>query len=145
MFDLENNNFIDKNSCSYKDEHGNTAYMRREKERIVAKLRFADQRITTSPMNIPFPVNSGTEGDQLHLEYSDRNILENKDVKDGISNFTQLINYWIHMLYDVALLDANNELFKKANDQSLSAEQIAEYKVSRLLPYKELQPILKTI
>lgn len=145
MFSLENNNFIDKNSCSYRDEHGNIAFMRKEDGRIVAKLRFADKRIKSSAMNIPFPVNPGTEGDRLHLEYPNEGLLSKKDVKDGIDNFTQLINYWIHMLYDIALLNADNELFKKANGKKYSAEDIARYKISRLLPYKELQPILKVM
>ena len=145
MFTLEKNNFIDSNSCTYKDEYNNTAFMKREQGKIVAKIRFSDERIKASAMNIPFPVNSRTEGDTLHLEYPDEKLLTKSNIQDGINNFTQLINYWINMLYDVSLLEASPELFRKANPGNISDEQIAEYKFSRLLPYEELKPVLKNM
>lgn len=144
MFELENNKFIESNYCTYIDEYNNKAYMRREKNKIVAKLRFSDKRVRAKAMNIAFPVASDKKGDNIHLEYTDECLLSNKDIKAGIENFTQLINYWIYLLYDIALLDMKNDIFRKANG-NISDEQIAEYKFSRLLPYKELKPVLNSL
>lgn len=143
MFNLLKNNFIDGSYCTYVDEYNNKAYMRRENGFIVARLRFADATVKADTMHIPFPIGETLKGDTMHLTYSDKRVLDKQEIKSGIDNFTQLINYWINLLYDIKLLDAGSDIIRQISDiGTMNEEQVAEYKLSRLRPYGELKGLL---
>ena len=144
MFEISKNMFFENNNCNYIDEYQNKVFIRRTEDGFVAKLRFADENIKAAPLNVSLFSGEMKEGDNLHLEFKEHGILEKEDVKKGIGNFTELINYWIKMLYDIKFLDMKDSYFMNANP-GITREEIAEHKYSLLLQYKELEVLLKTI
>lgn len=147
MFKLENNKLIENGICTYIDIFGNTVFVKREKERIVFRLRFAEHGIKAAPFIICFPIDSNKNGDTLHLDYSDKEKLNKESVTGAVESFTALINHWISMQYDINLLDAKNFLFQKANPavNELNSEEISRYKISRLMEYEELREFILKI
>lgn len=144
MFQLVENKLMEKGYCKYRDEYNNTAFIKRSfiqgKCHITAKLRFRNKNITAEPFGIEWPIKD-TKGKKLQLKFSDEHVMGNTDVKHGIKNFTQLINYWISMNQDLCLLEADNRLFMAANPGK-TIENIAEYKISLLGQYEEMKEVM---
>ena len=146
MFKLSSNEFIDKGICKYIDAYGNTAFMKRTSDGFTAKIRFANSNIKASPLNILVPpvAENGEDGTYLHLDYLDGIDHNTDDVNAGISEFTELIQHWIQMLYDIKFMDFNNNILKRANTNA-SLEDIYMHKISLLQQYEELVPFLSSV
>lgn len=144
MFELEKNNFIAQNNCTYIDQHGNKAFMKRKKDCIVAKLYFFNEKVKADVMYIKFPVDKDTEGDNIKLYYESEELLQEETVKKALENFTMLINYWINMLYDINYLEANAAIIKAVNPNA-SVEDIGRDKLLRISQYQELGSLLKAM
>lgn len=144
LFELEKNNFIEQNKCTYIDQDGNRAFMKREKDCIIAKLRFANIKVKADAMHIKFPLEKDKEGDNIRLHYEDEKFLQEESVKNAIENFTLLINYWISMLYDINYLEANPAIIQAANPNA-SIEEISKDKLLRISQYQEIAGLLKAI
>lgn len=137
MFEIEENRYMKDNSCKYTDEHGNRAYMQLRKDKIVAKLRFSNPNIKADVMYIDFPPKDDEEGKDIHVNYKNKNVLNEKSVNDAFKNFTQLINYWIHMVSDIRLLQADISILMSANPDK-TIEEINQYRLSKLSLYNEI-------
>lgn len=144
MFELEKNNFIEQNTCTYIDQYGNKAFMKRKKDCIVAKLHFANKKVRAEAMNIKFPIDKDKEGDNIRLYYESEILLQEESVKNAIENFTMLINYWINMLYDINYLEANPAIIQAVNANA-SVEDISRDKLLRISQYEELGSLLKAM
>ena len=144
MFELTKNQFLQNNTCNYTDEFGNTAFMKRTEDGITCKLRFSDQRVKTEPLNIKIPAPEEEKGKNLKLNYSNAEALNENSVKVGISNFTALINYWMNMICDIALLDVKNTFFMKVNPDA-TEQEIWQHKMKRIAPYKELESLVNYV
>ena len=152
MFELTNNNFSnpEKQSCKYKDEYGNTCYMRRSESGIVAKLRFADKRVTAPSLEISFPPKDDEFGVYLTLscdgEEVGQEFLDNlsDDISTGIQGFTEVLQRWMQMLYDIKFLEFDNSILLGANE-GMTIDDVYREKFDRISHYEELAPVVDTV
>ena len=141
MFKLEKNEFIN-GKCWYKDEYGNTAIMIRKETGFTAKIRFNDKSVTAKP----FPVNvppDDENGSDLHLDFPP-GALEKEDIKNGIKNFTSLVQHWIDMLYDIKFLDCSAKFIQNANPGA-TVDDVNITKMERLSQNEELTPLISSV
>lgn len=146
MFNITENSFTDRGVCKYTDEHNNTAFFRRTDDGFVGRLRFADEKVTAAPVAVKIPVIDDTEGTKLHLEYLDGKEHKTVDVLMGINGFTELIQRWIYMLYDIKSMEMDNSLLLKVNEcNNITLEDVYMQKLAILEQYEELIPFLQAI
>jgi len=152
MFELVQNDFanLEKQSCKYRDEYGNTCFMKRGENCIIAKLRFSDTRISAEKLVIPFPPKEGDLGVSLFLQCDGREVdqtfLDNlkPETEAAIGYFTTIIQRWIQMMYDISFLSVDNNILLQANETA-SLEDVYHTKFEAIRVYEELQPVISSV
>jgi hypothetical protein len=148
---LTTNDFINSGKCVYEDDYGNRVQMFRKesgKERekcFTAKLRFKNKNVRADSIHVTVPFDNNKDGETLHLEFLDGvDHTNDKDIQNGISAFTELVQRWIVMMNAIIYLDAPEQLVMKANPY-MTKEQIAQYKLSLLAEYEELRDLVDAV
>lgn len=143
MIILTKNDYINTGKCWYEDNYRNTFFMKRTDEGFTAKVRFANENVKAKPLEIMVPSNE--EGQMLNINYLNGVEDNSIDVKEGITNFTELVQRWINMLLDILLLNANNDLLRARYNCDASDEELSQYKLEKLSEYEELANVIRNV
>lgn len=150
-FNLVKNDYVNSGLCVYEDSYGNRLQMFREKSNdgsvwlnnFTAKLRFKNKNVRADSLKISLPLKD--EGTNLHLDFKDKvDRSHNPDVLSAISMITEIIQRWIAMSNDIALLNTPNELIKK-NNPLWADDEINKHKMLMLSEYPELQELITSV
>ena len=133
--------------CVYEDDYGNRLHMFKKEPPVdnamgfTAKLRFKDSAVKADIIKVSLPVKEG-EGANLHINYLDGiDKTESAEIQSAINMATTIIQRWIAMLSDIAMLKLSPEIARSLNP-SLSDEDIAKMKIDNLMEYEELSDIV---
>ena len=131
MFNLVKNLYTENGRCVYEDAEHNSVFVKRTEEGFVIKLRFNDKNIKTKPLYINIPIKNDEEGSSLHVDYPSY-IDYSAKIEPIIGRFTELVNRWINMVYDMMILESH----KGMDSAILSAD------IEKLKEYEELQGLI---
>lgn len=134
MFKLANNLYTKNGRCIYEDENNNSIFAKRTDNGFVIKLRFKNDKIKTKPLYIDIPLKNEDEGTSLHVDYPSFIDYE-KEVSTVIASFTDIVNRWINMVYDMMILESH-----KGMDVGILNSDI-----EKLKEYEEMEDIISAI
>lgn len=133
--------------CVYEDDYGNRLHMFKKEHptdnvmEFTAKLRFKDNMVKADVIKVSLPVKEG-EGANLHINYLDGiDKTESAEIQSAVNMATTIIQRWIAMLSDIAMLKLSPKFARELNP-SLSDEEIAKMKIKNLMEYEELSDIV---
>ena len=145
---IKRNDFLSQGIIVYEDTYGNSVFMKREQEKdregFVAKFRPSDKNVKAESIHVGVPIKSTDEGTMLHLDYLDGVIHDGEDVKAGISMFTELVQRWINLMYDIRFMQSNNKFLLRTND-GCTEDDICRFKLMQLGQYEELKAIMELV
>ena len=136
---LRKNNLMQNGICIYEDQFGNSVFMQKEDDKkdgtssFVAKLRFSDKSIKAEPLKVTIPVKDDEMGTMLHLDFHEGQ-RTGEDIDSAIDMYTKIVQRWINLLYDIAILKA-----------PLSGESEAKERFDKLSEYDELKEFISLL
>ncbi len=134
MFKLVKNLYTENGRCTYEDEKNNSVFVKRTEEGFVIKLRFADKNIKAKPLYVNIPIKNEEKGSSLHIDYP--SYIDYMAVIEPVVNlFTDLVNHWINMVYDMLILESH-----KGMDPAILSTDI-----EKLKEYEELQGLVSAM
>lgn len=145
MFEITDNNFLNKGTCKYRDSYGNRAYFERDKHGFTAKLRFVDKRVKMEPLTIIFPLSKDTKGAEVKIEYSDGVDKESEFILAGIRDFGILVQRWINMVGDISYLAADIDTLVYLHNVKISDDDVSRHKIATISKYEELKPTIEAV
>lgn len=141
---IKKNDFLNQGIVIYEDSYGNSVFMKREfgdnKEGFVAKLRPADKNVKAESIHVSVPVADDEMGTNLQLHFLDGQQHNGEDMSSAIRMFTEVMQRWINIMYDIRFMQTDNKMLLRAN-QNLSEEDVCRYKLMQLGEYEELQSL----
>ena len=140
MFKLVRNTFLGDGICKYKDDAGNSVFMRREKTGFVSKLRFADPDVHAERLTVTLPLPEDEQGTHLQLSFTNGKKASDDDVVSVIEDYTALIQHWIAMLSAISMLDE-----RLASNDVKASEELAKRKLQMIAGFEELFPAVRSI
>lgn len=142
MFLLTKNTYIEDGKCWYKDEHNNTVFAKQTEEGFTARLRFNNKKVSMEPINVKIPLEEDEDGAMLDINVSDEFINNNVDVSEGLKNFTNLVQNWINMSYDIKAFGVNGVISGKNEQETVN---LYNNSLQKLMIYEELLPTINRI
>lgn len=134
MFKLTDNNFAISGICRYKDEHGNEIKVeRQDDDGFVAKIKFMNADVKADLLHFKAVYPLEEKGAYINMKYANGATGQEPDVVAGVSGFTEIVQRWIRMMYDIK------------NFSSSNSKHTWNSKLSRLMEYEELEPILNPV
>ncbi|MBP3279392.1 MAG: hypothetical protein J6M44_10600 [Butyrivibrio sp.] len=132
---LRKSNLMGDGICIYEDQYGNSVFMKKEDskdsgEEFVAKLRFKDKSIKAKPITVTVPVKDDEMGTMLHIDYLEGE-KAGDEIDSAIDMFTKVMQRWINLMYDIAMLRAPS-----------SGEADAKARLEKLSKYEELSDFI---
>ena len=140
-FKLTDNHFIQSGVCYYRDEFGNEIRITRQPDGFAVKPIFANKIVTAPGIFVKYPIPEGEKGVHLKMNYSDFVNLEAPDILSMQKGLIALIDRWINLMSDIALLDINDRVIMEKNPGS-TLEDAQHFKITRLSVYEEMQDFL---
>lgn len=138
MFSIEKNNIPEIFECYYKDEYDNRAHLKRENAGFYMRLKPADKNVSVPVIHVKFPIDRETGGMNMKLLFLDKvNHTNDPDIKAMVKGAGELLNRWIRLVSDTALLGYDRELFH-VNDP----EEFAKLQLEALTGYEELNRVM---
>lgn len=135
MFKILNNNFAEKGRCRYINDHEDVIFMKRTPEGFVGVIKFKDKRCVHKPLYVSVPVPDDYHGADVDIRYPNDPELDKLHLQNVISEFGELVNRWICMLYDL-------KIFEKSRDENVVKKRI---QVQSLRQYPELRQMADTV
>ncbi|MCR5481249.1 MAG: hypothetical protein K6F52_00420 [Clostridia bacterium] len=134
MFKLAKNLYTKNGRCIYEDDRQNSVFAKRTEDGFVIRLRFSDRNIKTKPLYISVPVKKQEEGSSLHVDYPSY-IDYDAQIGSVIDDFTDLVNRWINMVYDMMILESH-----KGMDAGILSADIEKLKI-----YEEMEGVISAV
>ncbi|MBO4847146.1 MAG: hypothetical protein J5525_12750 [Lachnospiraceae bacterium] len=149
MFTIDKNEFLSSGKCWYKDEFDNTAFLKKEDNVIVGKLRFANKNVNVEPLRLEFPLNE-TEGILLAYKGDSFSYLRSTNddltsVYTGQNNFTELVKVWIGLYYAIQTYTTPNEVLMELDPNLKEKDDVYRAKLALIEQYEELKPLLNNV
>ncbi len=144
MFNLTSNEYVEKGICKYADDRGNTAFFRRDgPTKFTAKLRFADKRVTTVPIQID--AYTKENGVNIKVTYPMNSGINEADVNDRIGDFGKLINHWIELVQTTVFVGAEDSRIIKYGAGEITQDGLVNTKCDLLAQFEELAPLANVL
>lgn len=152
MFKIKENELLTTGICKYKDENGNTVFIRRwlntkDEDGFTAKLRFKTHPVKVSVFETAYPLDyeKYPKGLPLKLDYPSGYDISKPEITTVLKAFSDLIVHWNSMLGGIKLLECDNKILMKQYPEMKSEEEIQKAKINNLYQYEELSELLKMI
>lgn len=140
MTKIVKNNIPDVFECYYQDEYKNRAHLKREDGGFYIRIKPANRNVTIPVIHVHLPIEDGQKGVDTKMTFADgTDHSKDTDVEAALSMAGELINRWIGLISDVAILGFNPEKMH-INDP----EAYARLQIDTLLKYEELKDIGST-
>lgn len=145
-FILTENKFLEQGICKYIDKYGNTAMIKRTGDTdFTAKIRFANKGVKAGRIVVKVEdIANGKAGENLHLEFANKESIEKEDITESITAFTALIQHWIDIFLDLRFSFCKNEDKLLLANPGASVNDVYSYKLELLSQYEEMQPFFES-
>ena len=150
MFEIKENELIEKMKCRYEDENGNTATLFRQPERSMIRLVFK------SPKNVTFDkleINVSEPGGGCNFNYSydreDESITK-EYLDSSINNISMFVNYIVGLDNAIRLLGTAPEIMAdylgfESEDKEASQQAVSRAMYGLITQYPELKQLFDNI
>lgn len=142
MFKIKENRFLDDGIIIYTDESNNVLRMTKHGAGFRAKLRFADNHISTELIEVT-DVNN-CEGVTVKLSCPEGTELDTKPLMPTLKAAGEIIEIWTNMICDIQSLQMPVAFLNKMYPER-SDEEINEYRILSLANYEELRDIISIL
>lgn len=145
MFDVLVNHIFKDGTIKYKDEYGNTIFIRREADgdSFTAKLRFSNKNVKAEANTFHYPFSESGVG--VHLEYLDgENHKNDESVREALQGYNEILQRWLSIMVVLKMVTGNDMLLKAANPDA-SEEDISRYKMEQLAKFEEFREMVEAL
>ena len=137
MTKIVKNNIPNVFECYYRDEYENRAHLKREDGGFYIRIKPANRNVVIPVIHVQLPIQDGAKGVDTKMIFTDRtDHSDDPDVKAALSMAGELINRWIGLVSDVAVLG-----FDPSRMHVNDPEAYARLQIDALLKYEELKDI----